>query len=255
MFARTMERALRIVPSTNIVVVANRRHSSLVRKDAPAVKGDNLILEPFSRNTAPAVILAAKVLFKKKKDALMVVLPADQYIHDESSYIDAVRKGIDFVNNHRKGIVVLATRPTEPSTAYGYVRLRRAKCWTRRAEKVKEFIEKPDLSTAKRYLRNKRYLWNTGAFIFSASGILDAARRLVPGIYDTVTGNRDIGKMYERLPDISIDYAVMERASNIYCVMGEYGWQDMGSFESLKSILKRESRRFVSRGGKIVKII
>lgn len=255
LFKRTVERVRRIVPSGNIVVVANSAHARLVKKDLPGIEPPNLILEPVSRNTAPAITLAAFLLARKSEDAIMVILPADQYVTGEKTYLKAIKKGIDFIKNNRDQILVLAFAPKSPSTEYGYMRVRLAKYGARGVYKVERFVEKPNLDRAKRYLKGGRYLWNTGLFIFTAGTILAAVRSFAPAIYDGIRDFLAGRTAYDRLPDVSIDYTVMEKAANVYCVKGTFRWQDMGDFESLASILKRESRKFVLQNGKIIKIL
>lgn len=256
MFARTIRRARKIASSKNIFVVANRKHSALVKKDFPGIKKGNLILEPDSKNTAPAVMLAASAIKNRFGNAVIVILPADHYILNEARYISSIRKGIAFVSSNGGALVVLGLKPKSPETGFGYIKVDSRWSIVNNICKAEKFIEKPNLETAKKYLKNGGYLWNTGVFIFTSDAIIEAMRTLAVKIYETLkdfTGNIDL--KYRRLPNISVDYAVMEKADNIYCVEGSYGWQDMGSFEGLRNILLREGRSFREKNGKIVKII
>ncbi|OGW85402.1 MAG: hypothetical protein A2987_00565 [Omnitrophica bacterium RIFCSPLOWO2_01_FULL_45_10] len=255
MFRKTLDRILTIVPERDILVVANTAHSRLVKRDFPFLKRANFLLEPVSRNTAPAITLAALRIKEVSGDAIIVVLPTDQYVTDKKKYLDSIRIGIDFVKKHSGVLLVLAVKPKGPATGFGYLRVKGGSRAKKSIYKVEEFVEKPDVKTAKRYVKSGRYLWNAGGFIFRASSILRAVERLVPKIFDNLRNLKDIQSVYMKLPNISIDYAVMEKADNIYCVKGLYGWRDMGSFESLKEILEREGRKYVSRGKKIVKIL
>ncbi len=258
MFKRTVERAQEIAPIENIVVVANSRHIDLVKNDMPDIERRNLILEPISKNTAPAITLAASVLKKLSGEIVIVVLPSDQYIADEmdkEEYLDSIKTGIDFVKDAREAILTLGIRPKFPSTEFGYIRIRGQGASVKGIYKVEKFVEKPDLETAKKYIENGKYLWNTGTFIFKVSSILKAVKKFAPKIYNILSRFYDINEAYDKLPDISIDYAVMEKANNIYCIEGSYRWQDIGSFENLKSILKQESRDFVLEDGKIARIL
>lgn len=244
MFRKTVDRARRIVPEANILVVANKSHSTLAEKDFPGIDRRNLLLEPVSRNTAPAIALAAFNLRGRSKDAVMVVLPTDQYIADEEKHLDAVKKGIDFVSRNGDAIIVLAVKPKSAMTGFGYIKLKAEsrKPKAKDVYKVDKFVEKPDAATAEKIVKSGQYLWNTGAFIFRAGTILDAVRNFAPAIFEALNDEADIEKAYGVMPDISIDYAVMEKAENLYCVKGEYLWRDMGSFDSIQAILKHESR-------------
>ncbi len=257
MFGKTLGRARRLVPGKNVLIVANKDHAGLVKRDFSRARKANLLLEPVSRNTAPAITLAAFVLSKRDSGALMVILPTDQYIVSEEEYLNSIKRGVDFVKNNSEAFVVIGVRPIFPSTEFGYMKTgdRRPETGDQKIYKVEKFTEKPDRKTAVEYVREKRYLWNTGAFIFKASAFLRAVKKLAPDIYDRLKDPGAIVRNYAGLPDISIDYAIMEKMRNIYCVTGEYGWHDMGSFDSLAKVLRREKRDFITKDGRIVKIL
>jgi mannose-1-phosphate guanylyltransferase len=253
MFRRTIDRLKKIIPAENIVVVANKRHAGLVRRDFHDMRKENLLLEPVSRNTAPAILYAAFLLEKRCGDIVMAVIPTDQYVKKDRKQLDCIEKGISFIRKNRDALISLAAAPTYPATGFGYIKISGKP--KEGALKAKRFVEKPDLATAKRYLREKKYLWNTGAFIFYSGTIIKQARRFAPEIYDILYGSGNPRASYGRLPDISIDYAIMEKTPDLYCIKGSYGWQDMGTFEAIRAILKKESRRFVIKDGKITKIL
>lgn len=257
MFKKTLERIKGFIPSENILVSANRAHAGLVKKDFPDIKKENLILEPVSRNTAPAIGLAAMALKKRFADAVMIIVPADQYIPDEDKYLKAIKNAVSFAVEN-DCLMMLGLKPTYPATGFGYVKVEaRASVKTKDIYAVDKFVEKPDLNTAKRYVKDRQYLWNAGAFVFRANSILKSICAHMPAIYSLLmqAGPSNPGSMYAKFPDISIDYAVMEHARNIFCVKGGYRWWDIGSFEALKEILKREGRDFVEKGAKIIKVL
>ena len=254
MFKRTIDRVSRFVRPENIIVVANKMHERLVKTDFRGIGKDNLLLEPVSRNTAPAIAYAASTLMARNIDAVMVVIPTDQYIIDEGGYFDTIRIGIEFASEN-DALVVLGVKPRFPSTQFGYIKIDEPEHRIQKVFKVTKFTEKPDTRLAWRYFNDRQYLWNTGAFVFRASSVLSAMKRCAPKVYAAVQDPRRTGRNYRAAPDISIDYAVLEKADNIYCVRGEYAWQDMGSFKTLADILKRESRDFVVRGEKVIKIL
>jgi len=253
MFRNTLNRIAKVIPPEHIVVVANRSHSGLVKKDMPKASGRNLILEPASRNTAPAIALAASILNRKNKDAVMLVLPTDHYIHEEDKQLALLRKGIDFVKSKEDVIVALALKPKYPSTEFGYIKVSKS-AGSAGIVKAEHFVEKPDLKTAKKYIASGRYLWNAGIFIFKASTLIKALKKYAPKIFHGLK-SKDMRRSYKKMPDISIDYAILEKADNVYGLKGYYNWTDMGSFDALRKVLKRESRRFVEKDGKIIKIL
>lgn len=257
MFRKTIDRVRRIVPLKNILVVANKAHSKLVRDDFPSIDKKNLLLESASRNTAPAITLAALTLQGRSEDAIMLVLPTDQYIMDEDKYLNSIKEAIDFVKDNKDALLVLGIVPRYPATGFGYMKTKNQmpKTQNQKIYKVERFTEKPNLKTAKRYVKSKRFLWNAGAFIFAAGSILNAVKKYAPKIFNGLKNLNLIDKNYRRLPDISIDYAVMEKADEIWCVRGSYSWLDAGSFDSLRDVLAREGREFVVRNGKVVRIL
>jgi len=253
MFGRTVERISRLIPESKIVVVANSSHARLVKKYFKAIKRGNLLLEPVSRNTGPAVAYVSSVLNARDAEALLVVLPADHYVTRIKDYLDVLKCGIDFAKKN-EAVVVIGIDPNFPSTEYGYIRTH---CRTKGEKvcKVEKFTEKPDFNTAKGYIKSGHYSWNSGIFIFRASVMLRLVKLYAPEINSVLANKAGAVKAYSKFPDISLDYAIMEKAHNIYCVKGNYGWKDIGGFDSLKSVLRHESRRFVEKDGKVVKIL
>ncbi|MDP3730304.1 MAG: mannose-1-phosphate guanylyltransferase [Candidatus Omnitrophota bacterium] len=263
-FAKTIARIRRVLPIENIIVVANKRQAHLVRKSSPKILRGNLLLEKASKNTAPAIALASLELRKRSGDAVVVVLPADHYIGNESVYLNTLKKGIDFVKGNPKALVTIGLEPNFPATGYGYIKIARGPCLAGRQArsivhgniyKVERFVEKPDIETARKFIGDGNYLWNTGTFIFKAVTFLGAVRRLAKSIYEPLKDMRKIEEKYDMLPNISVDYAIMEKAYEIYCVKGSYKWEDIGSFDSLKKVLKAEGRRFIEKDGKVLKIL
>ncbi len=255
MFRRTLDRIKALTRDKNIIVVANRAHAKLVKKDFPHIGKDNLLLEPVSRNTAPAITLAASLIKKRDGDAIMVVLPTDQYITDEENFLDPIKRGIGFIKDEPSAIIILGVRPRYPSTHFGYIKTEeRKRARAQDALRVRKFVEKPDRKKAEEYLRDGNYLWNTGVFIFGVRTMLKAAKTFAPKVYNAVCGAGTIRAAYKKAPDISIDYAVIEKYRDTYCVKAEYEWHDLGGFESLIKILTREGREFRLRGGKVVSI-
>jgi mannose-1-phosphate guanylyltransferase len=253
MFEKTAERISKIIPPSNIVVVANAKHANIVKKSFKGLKKENLLLEPVSRNTAPAVAFASSVLAERYGDPVLVVLPADHYITRIPKYIHALNCGITFAEKN-DAIVAMGIEPEFPSTEYGYVRIHGG-AGKERAHKVEKFTEKPDIKTAKDYIRSGKYLWNSGMFVFKARTMMRMMKLYSPRIYKIISDVSSIETSYKKFPDISLDYCIMERAHNIYCIRSGYGWEDVGSFESLKKVLRKESRRFIERNGKVLKVL
>ncbi|WP_427913603.1 mannose-1-phosphate guanylyltransferase/mannose-6-phosphate isomerase [Ramlibacter sp. MMS24-I3-19] len=227
----------------DVVVVTNQDYLFLTRsemrqlEDAPGV---HYLLEPKGRNTAPAIALAALQCAKSHgDDAIMVVLPADHLIPDTKAFVACALEAVELAQKGQ--LAVFGVQPTSPDTGFGYIEVEHV---SREAQRVLRFVEKPDLPTAQQYLATGRYYWNSGMFCFSAGAILkalaeyapqalEAARRVFEARQTTGDTTRFDAHAFSFLPDISIDYAVMEKASNVSVVPARFGWSDVGSWPAV----------------------
>ena len=202
----------------------------------------NILKEPASRNTAACIGFAAVTVLKKYGDGIMVVTPSDAYIADTASFSRVLKQAIAAADEKDK-LVTVGISPTHPSTGYGYIRYQASDApW----KKVLRFVEKPDLAHAKRYLASGCYVWNSGMFVFRASTVLEKFRIFLPEtfqglmeIYDAIGTEREeeiISKVYPRLENISVDYAIMEKCKDLLMVEGNFGWSDVGSFDMLGAL-------------------
>ena len=197
---------------------------------------ENIVLEPLRRNTAPAICLAAMKLHRKFGGGVMHVMPADHIIRPKAAFINALTYGQKLAEDGR--LVTYGIKPTRPETGYGYIKLgsKFGSYHKNVAYEGAGFTEKPRASMAKKYVRSKRYLWNSGIFTFSIETILDEIKNLVPEVYDGVKRFVRRGKVgyFRRVPDISIDYGVMEKSDRLCVVQGNFGWDDVGSWLALE---------------------
>lgn len=197
---------------------------------------EHMVVEPMRRNTAPAICLAAMVLRKKYGDGVMHVMPADHLISPKGAFLSALKYGQRLAQDGY--LVTYGIKPTRPETGYGYIRLGR-KIGSSRKNRAFEgagFTEKPNAQKAKKYVRSRRYLWNGGIFTFGIGTMLEEIHRFVPEIYNGVEKFVTRGKMsyFRRVPDISIDYGVMEKSSRLCVVQGDFQWDDVGSWLALE---------------------
>ena len=250
MFRGTVDRILKLVDPGNIVVVANKKHCALVKRDLPEASWKNILLEPIPRNTAPAAALAARHIAELDRNAVMVVIPADHYVPDAAKETVSLGLAVDFLKRIGDAIVTIGIEPYRPCTEYGYIKVSKPGL----VVKADRFVEKPDIDTAMRYIASGNYLWNSGIFILKVKTLLASLKRYAPAIF-TAINHPDPSKGYDGMPEISLDYAIMEKARNMYCVKGRYGWSDVGSFDMLEKVLKAESRHFIKKCGKIIKIV
>ena len=242
MIQKTVKRLSPLVSPEDIFIVTNAAYGELVQDQLPDVPKENILSEPCARNTAPCIAFAAAVIQKKYGDAIMLVLPSDHLIGYENIYIKTLKKAIKTAEEG-KNLVTIGITPTYPETGYGYINFGEE---SGDAYEVERFVEKPNLPTAKKYLASGKYLWNSGMFVWKTSSIMDNMQTLMPDIYE---GALRIGESYGT-PDFeetlvkeftafrseSVDFGIMEKASDIYTIPGSFGWDDVGSWLAVERI-------------------
>lgn len=246
MIQMTVERISSLVAMEDIFIATNENYRSLVREQLPELPEQNILCEPVSRNTAPCIGLGAAHIASKYGDALMFVLPSDHLIKYTSIFCQTL---LDACEVAEKGdnLVTLGITPNEPETGYGYIKFSPQETLGR-AYAVERFVEKPDLDTAKSYVESREYLWNSGMFIWKVSSILSAIQELMPEMYQglmriqesigTPEQEKVLDEEFRAFKSVSIDYGVMEKAKNIYCLAGNFGWDDVGSWLAVSRIRK-----------------
>ncbi|MCM8901688.1 mannose-1-phosphate guanylyltransferase/mannose-6-phosphate isomerase [Caldicoprobacter algeriensis] len=260
MIQQTVDRLTKIMPLENIFVVTNIDFVELVSQQIPNLPRENILIEPMSKNTAACIGIAALRTEKIDRDSIMVVVPSDHVIKDEKKYIEALETAIQ---EAEKGdnLVIIGIKPTRPETGYGYInfdentkKVVNKNC----VYKVERFVEKPDYSTAIKYIGSGNYLWNSGMFIWKTSSILSAMKKYMPDLYNSLERIRehidsdDMEKVlyeeYSQLEGISIDYGIMEKAKNVYVVLGDFGWDDVGSWLAIERIYQKDEYDNVIKG-------
>lgn len=256
LLAATVRRASAVVGIERTLIVTAADQADAIRHALPALPSANLVVEPAPRNTAPAVGLGAvEVARRAGRDAVIAVTPSDAFIGDEARYGQVLRTALD---NASQAIVTVGITPSRPETGYGY--LQRGAPVSEQVFEVARFVEKPNLETARQYLTSGDYLWNSGMFFFSAGRLLDEARRHLPdtaALLDELLTAADPQSLcqarYPRVPAVSIDYGIMEKAAGIRVVPGDFGWSDVGSWAALTDIRKPDDAGNVVSGNSLVK--
>jgi len=252
MIQMTVKRLLPLIPMERIFVVTGRQYDSLVIEQLPELPKDNIILEPYGRNTAPCIALSAFYISERYKDAALAVLPSDQLIQDEEKFLKILTVGEKFVEENKDAIVTLGIKPTRPETGYGYIRT----LGNDNICKVEKFVEKPQIEKAKEYLKAGNYLWNAGMFIWKADTILNLTKKYLYSTYEVlaeIAENKDnyeasLEENYIKADNISIDYAVMEKHNKIYVIPADFGWDDVGSWKAVERYGKRDDRGNICLG-------
>lgn len=260
MLNETIDRLFGVVDKEDIFIVTNEEQVELTKiVTAERVLESHILAEPSARNTAACIGYGAVEILKKYGDGIMCILASDHYIKDEETFRTVLKKAIETVEE-TDGLVTIGIKPTFPSTGYGYIKNEAIE--GKRYNNVLEFVEKPDLERANGYISAGNYAWNSGMFVWKASTILKYFERLLPDIYDklmiikeamgTASESEVIKAIYDTIPKISIDYGIMERADRVYMLEGDFGWNDIGSFDALPALYASDAEGNVVRGENIL---
>ena len=236
----TFDRITRVVPAENIIAVTNAMYAPLVREQLPELSGDNVLLEPARRNTAPCIAWASSHIAAKNPEASIIVASSDHLITREHEFVDAVTRGFQFVED-RDALLTLGIKPSRPETGYGYIQV--GQNIDGPISKVKTFTEKPDRKLAEVFLSTGEFFWNSGIFMWSVKSIIKAFEEYAPQVMSVLDAGADtfgtpaeadfINRSFASCPAISIDYAVMEKARNVYVETVNFGWNDLGTWSAL----------------------
>lgn len=244
MIQMTINRIKPIIPIERIFVCTGERYVDLVKEQVPELPIKNIIVEPEGRNTAPCITLSALVINRYYKNATMLVLPSDHLINDEDEFRKTIMLANEFVLNNDKAIITLGIKPSRPEIGYGYIKYLNNENSLNRYSviKVESFTEKPNRNLAEQYLLNGNYLWNAGMFLWSINNIIEQINKYSLNTYSALKDIMQvddnglqlfINENYKKTESISIDYAVLEKAKNIYVIPSDFGWDDVGSWEAL----------------------
>jgi len=241
---QTFRRFSGIVPEKNIYIVTNESYFSLVKEQIPGITDQQIVLEPARRNTAPCLAYAAYKINAINPKANVVVAPSDHVIIKEDVFADIIKSGLK-ASSTNPWLITLGITPSFPNTGYGYIQFKETDAYPEdlRLNKVKTFTEKPVLEMAVSFLESGDFLWNSGIFVWSLKSFLDALGRHVPdmsqafekgvGLYNTPKEKEFIQSTYTTCRSVSIDYAVMEKAENVFVMKSDFGWSDLGTWGSL----------------------
>jgi mannose-1-phosphate guanylyltransferase len=244
---KTFARLSKLIPTENILILTNERYNDLVLQQLPMVKQEQVLLEPAMRNTAPCILYASLKIKKQNPNAVMVVAPSDHWIEDEAAFTNDLQQCFDFCQD-RNALMTLGIQPTFPNTGFGYIEFDKADANS--IKKVNQFREKPDYETAKSFLEAGNFLWNGGIFIWSAQSVTEAFEKFQPQMnalfqkgldsYNTAQEQQFILDHYAQAENISIDYAVLEKADNVYVLPATFDWNDLGTWGSLHEKLDKD---------------
>ena len=243
---KTFSRLSKLIPVENILILTNEKYNVLVLEQLPQVSPSQVLLEPAMRNTAPCILYASLKIQKQNPDAVMVVAPSDHWIEDEAAFVNDLQQSFDFcaANN---ALMTLGIQPTFPNTGFGYIEYNLDET---AIKKVAQFREKPDYETAKAFLKSGNFVWNAGIFIWSVQAITAAFEKFQPVMnnlflsglesFNSIDEHSFITANYALAENISIDYAILEKAQNVYLLPASFDWNDLGTWGSLHEKLDKD---------------
>ena len=244
---QTFDRFQQIIPVENIYIATNEMYADLVKEQLPELEDNQILLEPTRRNTAPCIAYATYRINAINPNANIVVSPADHLILQEANFLKNIQKGLNFVNQF-PSLVTLGVKPNRPETGYGYIQTEEG--GTDNIQKVKAFTEKPNAELAKIFFESGEFFWNSGIFIWNVKTIMDAFQCHLPDIttrfnqgfpyFNTPEEKAFVDEQYPMCQNISIDYGIMEKAENVYMLMADFGWSDLGTWGSLFDLSEKD---------------
>ncbi len=243
----TFERFTSICPAENVLVVTNAEYADLVAEQLPALEPDQILLEPFRRNTAPCIAYAAYKIMQANPDAVMIVAPSDHVILNTELFTNTIKLAVDQAQDQEK-LITIGINPNRPETGFGYIQY--LENTDSELKKVKTFTEKPEKSLAEKFIESGDFVWNSGIFVWGVQAIIKAFHRHLPEVaatFDEISQDLNseqekdaIYNAYAHTANISIDYGVMEKSSDVYVVLGDFDWSDLGSWDALHDMSEKD---------------
>lgn len=256
---KTYDRLAKIIPEKNIFILTNALYENLVKENLPQITDRQIVLEPEMRNTAPCILLSALKIQKENPNAMMIVAPSDHWIENENDFAEDVKTAFE-VSKKDDTIMTLGIQPNFPHTGYGYIKYDKAA--VSKVKKVEKFTEKPDYETAKKFLAAGNYLWNAGIFISSTACLSKAFKKYLPEMFTTLNQGfsclnttkeeKFLEENYPKVENISIDYGIMEKATNVEVLPVYFDWNDLGSWGSLYDKLEKDEEKNVIVNTKVL---
>lgn len=251
---RTFNRINQLVPSENILIATNKRYEGLVLEQLPTISSKQVLLEPTMRNTAPCILYASLKIRQQNENAVMLVAPSDHWIENETEFLKNIETSFNACSKEDI-LMTLGIQPDHPNTGYGYIQFEEI---ASEIKKVQTFTEKPNLEKATQFLASGDYLWNAGIFIWSVSSILDSFKKHLPemvnildtgdNVYNTNFEDDFIKRNYEKCENISIDFGIMERSEKVHVLPVDFGWDDLGTWDSLYNKLGKDTHQNATVG-------
>ena len=258
----TYDRFEQFIPANNIYVVTSVQYRDIVKKQLPQLPEENILCEPSRKNTAPCIAYISYKLQQLDANANLICAPADHLITETKAFIEICKSALHFTS-HIKALITLGIKPSNPNTGYGYIQYESLAAGEN-IYKVKLFTEKPDKELAKTFVASGDFLWNAGIFVWQVKNIIKAFEQNVPEIHEVFDAEKEyfntdkeeeaIERIYPQCTNISIDYAVMEKANNVYVIPASFGWSDLGTWTSAYETFEKDYLENAVGGKEVVVI-
>lgn len=259
MLQMTVNRIKEIIPMERIFICTGERYIGLVKEQLPELNEINIIIEPEGKNTAPCITLSAMYINRYYNNATMLVLPSDHLVSNEENFREKILDAYKFIEGSENSIITFGMKPNRAETGYGYIKYGYLNTIISNSNivKVDKFVEKPNIEKAQKYLDEGCYLWNCGMFLWRCDFILEEVRKYSPIIYEALHSIAEVSEEelqgcinsnYCNTEAISIDYAVLEKSRNVYVIPCDFGWDDVGSWESFERYRERDDRGNINIG-------
>lgn len=258
----TFDRFKKVIPEENIYIVAHEDYRDLIMEHLPGIKEEQLLLEPMRKNTAVCIAYANFKILKNNPKANLIVAPSDHLILKEEEFLSVIETGLEFTASS-DALLTIGIQPSRPEIGYGYIQANGEKAFKSKSNihKVKTFTEKPNIEMAKVFYESGEFFWNSGIFIWSLEAIMHAFELYMPDLNNQFNESIDllntprekefISNLYPKCKSISIDYAVMEKAENVYVLTADFGWSDLGTWGSLYTHLDKDENENATSGKNI----
>lgn len=247
----TYKRYASFILPENIYIITSEEYVDIIKEQLPQIKQENILAEPSRKNTAPCVAYISFKLLQQDPEAALIVAPSDHIVTDAETFKELSLKGLNFAKENG-AFVTLGIKPTYPNTGYGYIQYDTSFAKEENVFKVKTFTEKPDLELAKTFLASGEFLWNAGIFMWDVKNVLNAFEQYQPEMYELFAAEKNnfnsseeklaLERIYPLCVSISIDYAIMEKANNVFVIPAEFGWSDLGTWNSAYANLVKDEK-------------
>ena len=256
---QTYERISQIFPNDRIYIVTGMEYEEITKKQLPEIPHENILKEPYARNTATCIAYASYKIHQQNPNAYLITIPSDHFICNDAAYLQDLKDGMEFIEQHG-GLLTIGITPTRAETEYGYIQVK-SKDNRQKISAVKTFTEKPNAEIAQMFYDSDEFLWNAGIFIWSAQSIIQEFKTYMYDLHllfttdcklNTPEEEKFIQNVYGQCHNTSIDVGIMEKSQQVYVLKGNFGWSDVGTWHAFQALCEKDENQNVSNSSKVI---